>query len=225
MKFHILPILGVLAMSNAHGQAVKPGTINPLLFEATITTENAPTEVNIPGGGGKRKTYTTSSVRFLSRDILEAMRVASLLDGTIVGWSLNRVASANGVGNIYALKNGKTAVAVPANLLTQPVNQGTATTGNEVVPTTGATKPNLIRKAYATLNVRAGASSATGSQTLKFATVKNGATNTIVATQVDNFTVAGKAGGAATGIISGTYRTQRTLLANLTPFFPGATVP
>jgi hypothetical protein len=223
MKFHILPILGVLATASAHGQAVKPGTINPLLFEASITTENAPTQVNLPGGA-KRKTYTVSTVRFVNRDILEAMRVASLLDGTIVGWSLNRAASANGTGNIYALKNGKTAVAVPANLLTQPVNQGTATTGNEVVPATGPTKPNLVRKAYATLNVRNGASSATGTQILKFATVGTGASATIVATQTDNFAVAGKS-GTGTGIISGTYRTQRTLLANLTPFFPGATVP
>jgi hypothetical protein len=223
MKFHILPILGVLAMASAHGQTVKPGTINPLLFEATITTENPPTQVNLPGGA-KRKTYTTSSVRFLNRDILEAMRVASLLDGTLVGWTLNRVASANGTGNIYALKPGKTAVAVPATLLTQPVNQGTATTGTEIVPATGPTKPNLIRKAYATLNVRAGASSATGTQTLKSATVNTGSGNTIVATQVDNFSVAGKS-GTGVGIINGSYRTQRTLLANLTPFFPGDTVP
>ncbi|QJE95411.1 hypothetical protein [Luteolibacter luteus] len=223
MKFHLLPILGVLAMASAHGQTVKPGTINPLLFEASITTENAPTQVNLPNGA-KRKTYTTSTVRFLNRDILEAMRVASLLDGTIVGWSLNRVASPNGVGNIYALKNGKTAVAVPANLLTQPVNQGTATTGNEIVPATGATKPNLVRKAYATISVRNGAGSAAGTQTLKFATVGSGSSATIVATQMDNFAVTGKS-GTGTGIVSGNYRTQRTLLANLTPFFPGATVP
>lgn len=223
MKFHILPILGVLAMANAHGQAVKPGTINPLLFTASITTENAPTQVNLPGGA-KRKTYTTSTVRFVNRDILEAMRVASLLDGTIVGWSLNRAASANGTGNIYALKTGKTAVAVPANLLTQPVNQGVATTGTEVVPATGPTKPNLARKVYATLNVRNGASSATGTQILKFATVGTGAAATIVATQTDNLALNGKS-GTGVGIISGSYKTQRTLLVNLTPYFPGAAVP
>lgn len=222
MKFHLFSIFGLLAMASAHGQ-VKPGTINPLLFEATITTENAPTLTNLPGGA-KRKKYTTSAVRLINRDILEAMRVGSLLDGTLVGWTLNRAASANGTGNIYALKAGKTAVAVPANLLTQPAVQGTATTGTESVPATGASKPNLTRKAYATLNVRQGASSATGTQVLKSATVKTGTTNTVVATQTDNFSVTGKS-GTGVGIISGSYRTSRTQLVNLTPFFPGVTVP
>ena len=224
MKFLILPITGMLAMASAHGQAtVKPGSVNPLLFDATLTTENAPTEVTLPGGV-KRKKYTTSSVRFVNRDILEAMRVASLLDGQITGWSLYRVASPNGVGNIYALKSGKTAVAVPANLLTQPVNQGTATTGTELVPVTGATKPSRTRTVYATLDVRAGASSATGTQILKFATARVGNESTVVMTRTDNLTVNGRS-GTGTGIITGKYRTQRTQLVNLTPFFPGSAVP
>lgn len=227
MKFQVLPILGLLALAGgAHGQqtpAVKAGTINGLLVEATVTTENPPTTVNLPAGA-KRKNYTVSNVRLVNRDILEAMRSSSLLDGTLTGWSLNRVASANGTGNIYALKPGKQAVAVPAILLTQPANQGTATTGSEIVPATGTSKPNLSRKVYATLKVRNGDASATGTQTLKSATVKAGTANTTVVTQLDNLKLAGKS-GTGTGILTGTYRTKKPLLANLTPFFPGDAVP
>ncbi len=224
MKFTILPIAGLLAMASAHGQnTVKPGTINPLIFEATITTENTPTETNLPGGA-KRKKYTTSAVRFGNRDILEAMRVASLLDGTLTGWVLYRAAGANGAGNLYALKAGKTAVAVPANLLTHPANQGTASTGTEVVPATGTGRPNLKRKVYATLNVRAGASSATGTQVLNSAVVNTGGNGTVVITQTDSLTVQGRS-GTGTGILTGKYRTQRARIVNLTPFFPGSTVP
>lgn len=222
MKFLAFPLLGLLATATAHAQ-IKPGSVAPLLFEATITTENAPTTSPQPGGA-VRKTYTTTSVRFINRDILEAMRVGSLLDGTLQGWTLARVAGVNGVGNIYALKTGKTAVAVPATLLTQPVNQGTATTGNEIVPATGSSKPNLLRRAYATLNVRAGASSASGIQTLKFGTVKDGTTLTIVPTQVENFNVTGKS-GTGVGILSGSYRTQRASVGNIIGFFPAATTP
>lgn len=222
MKFLAFPLLGLLATATAHAQ-IKLGSVSPLLFESTITTEKTPTSTPQPGGA-VRKTYTTTAVRFINRDILEAMRVGSLLDGTLQGWTLARVAGVNGVGNIYALKNGKTAVAVPATLLTQPVNQGTATTGNEIVPATGASKPNLTRRAYATLNVRAGASSAAGTQTLKFANVKSGTTVTVVPTQVENFSITGKS-GTGVGIVSGSYRTKGASVGNIIAFFPAATTP
>ena len=222
MKFIAFPLLALLGTAASNAQ-VKPGSINPLLFEATITTEKTPVEQNLPQGA-KRRIFSTTAVRFLNRDILEAMRVGSLLDGSIIGWSIARVADANGVGNIYAIKAGKAAVAVPATLLTQPVAQGTATTGSTIVPATGSPRPNLIRKTYATLNVRAGASSAAGTQILKFGTVKVGNATQVIATQVDNFAITGKS-NTTTGIVSGTYRTQRPQLANLIVLFPGATVP
>ncbi len=224
MKFTILPIAGLLAMASAHGQnTVKPGTIHPLVVATTITTENTPTETTLPGGA-KRKRYTTSTVRFGNRDILEAMRVASLLDGSLAGWALYRAAGADGSGDLYALKTGKTAVAVPANLLTHPANQGTATTGTETVPATGTPRPSLRRKVYATLNVRAGASAATGTQILNSAVANTGGSGTVVITQLDSLTLNGRS-GTGTGIVLGKYRTQRARLVNLTPFFPGSTEP
>lgn len=224
MKILTLPLFALFGLSSAGAQSVKPGTVSPLLFEATITTQNAPTVVNLPGGGGTRSTFTTSAVRLINRDILEAMRVASLLDGTLTGWTLSRLANPAGVGNIYATKAGKAAVAVPANLLTQPVVQGSAATGTVVTPTTGAAKPNLVRRAYSTLDVRGGASSGTGVQVLKWATFRSGTTSTVVATQTDNYSVSGKS-GTGTGIVSGSYRVTVPKPADLTTLLPGAAVP
>ena len=218
MKSIALSLFAVLGMATAHGQAPVPGTTATLLFESTITTENAATTVPAPSGG-TRSTFTTSSVRYINRDILEAMRIASLLDGTLTGWTLNRLATANGVGNIYATKPGKVAVPVPANLLTQPVNQGTATTGTVVTPTTGAPKPNLIRRAYATLNIRNGASTGTGTQVLKWTTFRSGATTAVVETRTDNFTVAGRS-ATGVGIIGGSYRVVTPKPVNLAPLLP-----
>lgn len=225
MKLLTIPLFALAGLVTAAGQtAPKPGTIAPVLFESTITTQNAPSVVNLPGGGGTRSTLTTSAVRYINRDILEAMRVGSLLDGTLTGWTLSRLANPAGVGNIYATKAGKAAVAVPANLLTQPVVQGSATTGTVVTPTTGAPKPNLVRRAYSTLDVRGGASSGTGVQVLKWATFRSGSTTTIVATQTDNYNVSGKS-GTGTGIVSGSYRVTTPKPADLTTLLPGAAVP
>lgn len=222
MKFLVFPLLGLLGIASANAQA-KPGSLTPLLFEATVTTEKAPVDVNLPNGA-KRRVFGTNAVRLVNRDILEAMRIAALLDGSIAGWTLVRAADAANAGNIYAVKAGKPAVAVPANLLTQPAVQGTATTGSTIIPATGAQRPNLIRKIYATLNVQNGASSANGTRILKFGTLPIGATNHIIATQVDNFTINGKT-ATGNGIITGSYRMQRPALGNLNVLFPGATVP
>lgn len=225
MKSLTLPLFAVLGLASAFGQTVpKPGTIAPVLFESTITTQNAPSVVNLPGGGGTRATQTTSAVRYINRDILEAMRIASLLDGTLTGWTLSRLADPAGTGNLYATKAGKAAVAVPANLLTQPVVEGSATTGSIVTPTTGTPKPNLSRRVYVTLNIRNGASSGFGIQTLKWANFRSGSTTTVVTTQTDNFSVNGKS-GTGTGIIAGSYRTQAPKPADLSALLPGAAVP
>ncbi len=225
MKFLTIPLFALLGLATAPGQTVpKPGTISPVLFESTITTQNAPAVVNLPGGGGTRSTLTTSAVRYINRDILEAMRIASLLDGTLTGWTLSRLANPAGVGNLYATKAGKAAVAVPANLLTQPVVEGSASTGSIVTPTTGTPKPNVSRRAYVTLNIRNGASSGFGIQTLKWSTFRSGTTNTVVTLQTDNFNVNGKS-GTGTGIIAGSYRTQAPKPADLAPLLPGTAVP
>ena len=225
MKSLTIPMFVLLGLGSAAAQTVaKPGTVSPVLFESTITTQNAPTVVNLPGGGGTRTVQTTSAVRYINRDILEAMRIASLLDGTLTGWTLSRLANPAGVGNLYATKAGKAAVAVPANLLTQPVVEGSATLGSIVTPSTGAPKPNLSRRAYVTLNIRNGASSGFGIQTLKWSTFRSGSTSTVVTTQTDNFSLSGKS-GIGTGIISGSFRTVSPKPADLSTLLPGAAVP
>lgn len=224
MKSLIIPLFALAGLSTAGAQGVKPGTIAPLLFEATITTQSAPTVVNLPGGGGTRSTLATSAVRFINRDILEAMRVASLLDGTLTGWTLSRLANPAGVGNLYATKAGKAAVAVPANLLTQPVVQGSAATGTIVTPTSGSPKPNVVSRVYSTLNVRGGASSGAGIQVLKWLNFRSGTTTTVVATQTDNYNINGKS-GTGTGIITGSYRVTTPKAADLSSLLPGAAVP
>jgi hypothetical protein len=225
MKSLTIPLFVLLGLGSASAQTVaKPGTVSPVLFESTITTQNAPTVVNLPNGGGTRSTLTTSAVRYINRDILEAMRIASLLDGTLTGWTLSRLANPAGVGNLYATKAGKAAVAVPANLLTQPVVEGSAATGSIVTPTTGTPKPNLSRRVYVTLNIRNGASSGFGIQTLKWSTFRSGSTSTVVTTQTDNFSVSGKS-GTGTGIISGSFRTVSPKPSDLSSLLPGSAVP
>jgi hypothetical protein len=221
MKPFVFPLLAIASLATAHGQA-KPGSISPVLFEATITTENPPITTNVQGG--VRKTFTTSSVRYINRDILEAMRVANLLDGTLTGWMIQRLADPTGAGNLYATKAGKAAVAVPANLLTQPVAQGTATTGTEFTPTGGAPRQNLFRRTHANLNVKNGASTGFGSQAVKTGIFKSAATTTQVQLMTENFNVTGKA-GTGIGIVTGSYRTINPRPADLSTLLPGVAVP
>lgn len=222
MKPFVFPLLALAGLATAHGQVAKPGSISPVLFESTLTTENPPTTANVQGG--VRKTFTTSSVRFINRDILEAMRTASLLDGTLTGWMIQRLADPSGVGNLYATKAGKPAVLVPAGLLTQPVAQGTATNGTEFTPTGGIAKPSLFRRTHATLNVRNGASTGFGSQSIKAGNFKSGTTTTQVQLMTENFNVTGKS-GTGTGIVTGSYRTTNPRPADLSALLPGAAVP
>ena len=46
MKSFVFPLLALAGLTSAYGQAAKPGSISPVLFEATITTENPPTTTN-----------------------------------------------------------------------------------------------------------------------------------------------------------------------------------
>ena len=224
MKSLVFPVFSLLACAAAQAQSAKPGTIATLLFESTITTENTPSTVNLPGGGGTRTSYTTSAVRYINRDILEAMRVASLLDGTLTGWTLSRLANPAGAGNLYATKPGKAAVPVPANLLTEPVVQGSATTGTVITPAGEAPKPNLLRRAHVSLDVRGGAGTGFGIQSLKWTTFRSGTTSTVVATRTDNYNVTGKS-GTGTGIVTGSYRTVVPKATDLSTLLPGPAVP
>lgn len=217
MKSFVYPLIAVAGLATAHGQATRPGSSATVLFEATITTENAPTTSNVQGG--VRKTFTTNSVRYINRDILEAMRQAALLDGTLTGWTIQRLADPAGVGNIYAVKAGKTAVAVPTTLLTQPVPQGTARTGTEFTPTGGTPKPSLFSRTYATLNVKNGATAAFGSETTKTGSFKSGTTTTSVQLLTENYNITGKS-GTGVGIVTGSYRTAGAKTVNLAPLLP-----
>ena len=217
MKSFVYPLIAVAGLATAHAQTARPGSSATVLFEATITTENAPTTANVQGG--VRKTYTTSSVRYINRDILEAMRVGGLLDNVLTGWTIQRLSDPDGEGNIYAVKAGKTAVAVPTTLLTQPVAQGTARTGTEFTPTGQATKPNLFSRTYATLNVKNGATAAFGSQATKSGTFKSGSTSTTVQLLTENYNITGKA-GTGVGIVTGSYRTAAPKAVNLAPLLP-----
>ncbi|MEK7949186.1 hypothetical protein [Luteolibacter soli] len=222
MKPFVFPLLALAGLTTAYGQAPKPGSIAPVLLEATITTENPPTTSNVQGG--VRKTFTTSSVRYINRDILEAMRVANLLDGTLTGWMIQRLADPTGAGNLYATKAGKLAVAVPATLLTQPVAQGMARNGTEFTPTGGAPKPSLFSRTFASLNVKNGACTAFGSQTFKAGTFKSGATTTTVQLLSESYNLTGKS-GTGVGIVTGTYRSTTSRAADLSTMLPPAAVP
>jgi len=224
MKSIILVTAGVLGAASAYGQTVKPGANAPIAVSTTVVTEGAPVTQQLPNGGTK-KTYAVTSARFTNREILDAMRAANLLDGTISGWVLTRFTNANDVGNIYAAKQGKAAVAVPTSLLTQPVVQGKADSGTLTKNTSNSPElPSLTRRAYATLTFKGGAGSAIGTQTLKSATLKIGDSSNTVIARTETFDLSGK---AATGnaIYTGTYKVQGANPINLTPFFPGAAVP
>lgn len=213
---------GLLSAASLHAQTAKPGTASLVTFDSTITTQNTP--VVTPVTGGSRTTYSSVSVRFTNREILDAMRAATLLDGTITGWQLGRLANPAGVGHLYALKSGKAAVQVPANLLTEPVVTNSAATGTETTATGGATLTNLTRKVFGTVNVRGGTGNVVGSQVLKSSSLKLGSTTTLVLNRGESLTVIGK-GASANSVVTGTYRTQRSTPGDLSTYLPGATVP
>lgn len=217
MKPFVFPLLAIAGLATAHGQNAKPGSASPVLFEATFTVENPPITANVQGG--VRKTFTTTSLRYINRDILEIMRGANLLDGTLTGWMIQRLASPDGTGNIYATKAGKPAVPIPAALLTQPVAQGTATTGTEFTPAGGVAKPDLFRRAHANLTVKNGASTGFGSQTVKPGTFKSGTTVTPIQLRTESFVITGKT-GTGTGIVTGSYRTSNCRPADLSVLLP-----
>ncbi|OYV07112.1 MAG: hypothetical protein CFE26_02760 [Verrucomicrobiales bacterium VVV1] len=222
MKPAFLLLTGLLAAAPLHAQTTKPGTASLVFFDSVITTQATP--VVTPVTGGTRTSYSSTAVRFSNREILDAMRVASLLDGTIAGWQLGRLANPAGVGRLYALKSGKAGVLVPANLLTEPVVTNSAATGAESTATGGATLTNLNRKVFGTVNVRGGAGNVAGSQVLRSTELKLGSTTTLVQNRGDTFTVIGKA-ATATSVVSGNYQTLRSTPGDLAPYLPGSTVP
>jgi hypothetical protein len=202
--------------------APKPGTSALVTFDSMITTQAAP--VTTPVTGGNRTSYTSTTVRFTNREILDAMRVATLLDGTITGWQLARLANPAGVGHLYALKAGKAGVLVPTTLLTEPVVTNSAATGVETTATGGATLTNLSNKVFGTVNVRGGAGQVAGTQVLKSSELKLGTTTTLVLNRGESLNVIGKA-ATATSVVTGTYRTQRSTPADLASYLPGILVP
>jgi len=224
MKSSILAFALLAVATTAYGQAAKPGATGPIALQATLVTESAPVLQALPNGGTK-KTYAVTSVRYTNREVLDAMRLAALLDGTISGWTLARFTDANDVGNLYAVKSGKTAVAVPTTLLTQPVVQGHADSGTLTKSTANSPElPNLSRRAYVSLTVKGGACTSAGLQNLGAAGLKTGATTTPVITHTESFDIAGK-GSSGNSIVTGTYKIQRSVPVNLAPFFPGNAVP
>lgn len=225
MKPAIFAFSGLLLAASAQAQTVtpKPGTSAPLTLQATVTTENAPTSQPLPNGAS-RKTYTVATVRLGNKEILESMRVASLLDGSVTGWTLSRLANPASEGNLYAIKTGKPAVAVPANLLTQPTVLAKADTGTVTKAANGTEVPNITRNLYTNFSVLNGATSSAGTFNLRASNIKIGAVTTIVQTRVETINFIGK-GSAANSVMSGSYRIQRAIPSNLGPYFPGSTVP
>lgn len=217
-----LLLLGLLSAAPLHAQTAKPGTYSPVFFDSVITTQATP--VVTPITGGTRTTYASTSVRFTNREILDAMRAANLLDGTISGWQIARLANPEGVGRLYATKSGKAGVLVPANLLTDPVVTNSAAAGTVATATAGGGLTNLNRRSYGTINVRGGACNVGGSQTLRSSELKIGTTTTLVLNRVDLFSIVGKA-ATPDSVVTGTYRIQRSAPGNLAPYLPGSTVP
>jgi len=223
VKPAFLLLTGLLSAAPLHAQTTpKPGTASLVFFDSVITTQATP--VVTPVTGGTRTTYSSTSVRFTNREILEAMRAATLLDGTISGWQLVRLANPAGVGRLYALKSGKVGVLVPANLLTEPVITNSASTGTETVATGGATLTNQNRRVFGTISVRGGTGNVGGGQGLKSSELKIGTTTTLVVNRIESYSVVGK-GSSASSVVTGTYRTQRSTPGDLAPYLPGSTVP
>ena len=223
MKPAFLLLTGLLAAAPLHAQTTtKPGTATLVSLDSVITTQATP--VVTPVTGGTRTTYSSTSLRFTNREILEAMRAATLLDGTITGWQLARLANPAGVGRLYALKSGKAGVLVPATLLTEPVVTNSASTGTETVATGGATLTNQNRRVFGTISVRGGTGNVGGGQVLKSSELKLGTTTTLVVNRSESFSVVGKA-SSANSVVTGTFRTQRSTPGDLAPYLPGSTVP
>ncbi|MDB6078777.1 MAG: hypothetical protein JWO82_2524 [Akkermansiaceae bacterium] len=241
----ILPCLGLLALASANAQSTptpKPGTVAPAVLQATIVNETGTTSSVT---GGVRTTYTSATTRISNREILGAMAVATaasptavppvvagpaLLDGSIAGWSIARVADATGAGKLYAIKAGKAAVAVPVHLLIQPVVTGQSRVGTVVVPTTGATTTSTNAKAYGTASVLNGTASVSGTDTLKSAVLKTGTTSTVVLARTENYTIIGQRTNftglaLAGGTVNASFRIPRSTPTNLVTLFPGTATP
>lgn len=224
MKATILSfaLLGT-GLSFAQSTTVKPGTIATVNLKVTVTTEN-PVIVQNLSGGAKRKLYKTTATKLLSRDILESMRTANLLDGTLKGWSLSRLADLTDKGNLYATKNGKTAVAVPATLLTQPTVQSGALSGTLTVPASGPQSGKLDQLVYSTFTVKGAPATAGGTLRLTSSQVKVNNQNTAVTLRTESYSLVGK-GTTATSVISGTYGSSQSVAVNLISLLPGNAVP
>ncbi len=216
-------LCGLLSVIPLHAQTTKPGTVTLVSFDSVITTQAAP--VVTPVTGGTRSSYSSTSVRFSNREILEAMRVANLLDGSIFGWQIGKVANPAGVGRLYALKSGKAGVLVPSSLLTEPVVTNSAALGLETSATGGGVPlTNLNRKVFGTISVRGGAGNVAGSQSLLSSQLRLGNTTSLVLNRTEVLTVMGK-GATADSVVSGTYQTLRSAAGDLSPYLPGTTVP
>jgi hypothetical protein len=248
----ILPCLGLLSLASAYAvdtPVAKPGTIAPVVLQATVVREVLPNPTG-PVSGGTRTNFATTTVRFGTRDILAYMAVAhpnadatqtptlpasaALLDGSVNGWSIARLADPTGAGHLYAIKNGKAAVAVPTYLLTAPVVTGEADAGTKFTPTnpaTGVATQNITTKAYGTVGISNSTGTVSGTQALKTATVKIGTVTTPVLARTDNFTIIGQIAlltgrTVSTGTINASYRMPRATPANLgATLLPGAATP
>lgn len=231
----VLSCAGILSLAAASAQTTtptpKPGSIGTVTYSATLTGQNPVTSTTIPGG--VRKKYTATSFRFSNREILLVMAgtgTSGLLDGTIAGWSIVRLAGVTDTGNLYAVKNGKTAVAVPTTLLTQPVVTGVVKTGTVTTPTTGTETNAYTTKAYGTATVQGGLATVSGTQTVKTLSLKIGTATTLVQAHTDSFTVIGQAKLAtgatlSTGTINSSYKLQNVKAANLVALLPGTATP
>lgn len=222
MKLGIISTISLLLLAHAQAATTKPGTVSKVQFATVITTEGTPTQASVTGG--TRTTYASTSVRFGNRELLTAMNTAKLLDNTITGWSLVRLAGVTNSGNLYAVKTGKAAVAVPANLLTQPTTVASARNGVLLTPTTGTAVPAIKAETFGTLNVKGSAASSYGKQ--QFAAVKltSGSTTTVIQTQAQSVKIVGK-GASASSVIEGTYSEQKPKAGDLSALLPGNATP
>ena len=172
-------------------------TQSQVFLSASISTQGTSTTTTTTNGSTV-VTQHINTVRFGNNEVLAAMISSSLITGKPGDWQLMYLVDSTGNAGFYAQQTGVTPVAVPATLLTLPVNAVTLTGGSTSTSSTGTVTPNTTDFSYASITVN-GLSS---TQTSSFKDHHTG-TTTQVPTVTTEFSFSGDVATPTATIIQG----------------------
>jgi len=177
-------------------------TQSPVFLAASISTQGTST-TNTNSNGTEVVTQKINTVPFGNREVLAAMISSQLLTGKPSDWQLVYLVDSSGNAGFYAQKSSVTPVAVPATLLTLPVNAVTLNGGTTKTSSTGVVTPNTTELSYSSITVNGiPASGLSNTQTTTF-NAKISGTPTSIQSVSTEFSFSGGVATPAATIIQG----------------------